>query len=982
MYNCILFITLSKLLKCRRKSIMKHLKAKTILAILYMLAAGLLAFLIIMFLYAAFELDDDFDESSQKLQSLTNIYDDMVTDFFDADTSFQEALVVPARLSSSAIRASGAELKPGPFGPGFIVELTGDGSGRPEGLPEIPLTDDDIRDAIESDLPTAIFLNDNGDWLIADMISGDYCYLEYLPGDTVNDTFNYGIEINNALETLAGSSSFDYILMGGDKEISENGDHHVYNGTGAFQEIKSSGELGLNDKDFKSGKQLAVYYNSHLYLGRVYSPKSESGASYYALMLIPLKSVMHRALEQTAAQLFLTFIIWIALSVWTISIYKLLRDKKLTQEECRIYDPVSVRRKIAVYIIASSLLICISTAFYESLENLFMNTSNASSSLSSYYDKLDSEKTAVKEQRKLVDEWYEKNARRVAGLIDGNRDLQNRKFLQEASDIMGAEYIMIYDPEGRETISNSNYRGMILGTDESSATYDFRRLLRGVNYISHTSVKDEVTGLVRDLYGISLVYNSNAKAYGAMIIAVDPATKSLQVVTDKSELADTITSDNELCLGVDPDTGDIVVTSDKSLAGMNMKEIGMSEIPLTSTFMGSMYIDGTEYYGISSQYRNDDLIYYYATDRSTLHDDTWKFALISTIVFLILTILLAMILLAGFNREVFDKLSVVEASENVSADNKRQEKAWWDIFSLFVSNSSPARKALTSVQLLLFAGLVFISISLFKARTIDNRSDTVIAFIAQRRWEYGLNAFAIAAVIYTLCALIAILALLRFLSMLFASFMSERSKTICLLITNTLHYTSLVVFIFIALGFLGVNTRAILTSVSLAGLALTLGAQGFIADILAGFTVLTDGTYQVGDIVEIGGFRGEVSRLGMRSTTVVGQGKNVRTFRNSTIGDVTNFSRMNSWYGLSLTIPSSVSLDELEVILNEELPKVAQQSSKIISGPQYRGVESINGDKTTILILTECDQDDYNSVSRLVNREVLRIFRQHDIQMF
>ena len=171
-------------------------------------------------------------------------------------------------------------------------------------------------------------------------------------------------------------------------------------------------------------------------------------------------------------------------------------------------------------------------------------------------------------------------------------------------------------------------------------------------------------------------------------------------------------------------------------------------------------------------------------------------------------------------------------------------------------------------------------------------------------------------------------------------------------------------------------------SVSLAGLALTLGAQGFIADILAGITTVTDGTYQVGDTVEIGGFRGEVSRLGMRSTTVVGQGKNVRTFRNSTIGDVTNFSRMNSWYGLSLTIPSSVSLDELEVILNEELPKVAQPSSKIISGPQYRGVESINGDKTTILILTECDQDDYNSVSRLVNREVLRIFRQHDIQMF
>ena len=99
---------------------------------------------------------------------------------------------------------------------------------------------------------------------------------------------------------------------------------------------------------------------------------------------------------------------------------------------------------------------------------------------------------------------------------------------------------------------------------------------------------------------------------------------------------------------------------------MNMKEVGMSGIPLTSTFMGSMYVDGTEYYGVSSQYRNDELIYYFATDKASLHDDTWTFAYISTIVFLILTILLAMILLNGFNQKVFDELSVVEASEDNS----------------------------------------------------------------------------------------------------------------------------------------------------------------------------------------------------------------------------------------------------------------------------------------------------------------------------
>ena len=119
----------------------------------------------------------------------------------------------------------------------------------------------------------------------------------------------------------------------------------------------------------------------------------------------------------------------------------------------------------------------------------------------------------------------------------------------------------------------------------------------------------------------------------------------------------------------------------------------------------------------------------------------------------------------------------------------------------------------------------------------------------------------------------------------------------------------------------------------------------------------------------------------MRNTTLIGQGKNVKTFRNSSIGDVTNFSRMNSWYGLTLTIPSSVQLEEIEMILKEELPPIGKKSDKIISGPEYRGIESINGEKTTILILIECKQDDYHSVSRLVNREVLKVFKEHDIKL-
>ena len=44
---------------------------------------------------------------------------------------------------------------------------------------------------------------------------------------------------------------------------------------------------------------------------------------------------------------------------------------------------------------------------------------------------------------------------------------------------MGADYLMLYDDKGRETLSGSRYTLPSYGTGEDSTTYDFRRLISG-----------------------------------------------------------------------------------------------------------------------------------------------------------------------------------------------------------------------------------------------------------------------------------------------------------------------------------------------------------------------------------------------------------------------------------------------------------------------------------------------------------------------
>ena len=49
-----------------------------------------------------------------------------------------------------------------------------------------------------------------------------------------------------------------------------------------------------------------------------------------------------------------------------------------------------------------------------------------------------------------------------------------KEALQALSDMMGADYIMIYDQNGKEVLSNSKYVDMELGRTQESSTYELQ----------------------------------------------------------------------------------------------------------------------------------------------------------------------------------------------------------------------------------------------------------------------------------------------------------------------------------------------------------------------------------------------------------------------------------------------------------------------------------------------------------------------------
>ncbi len=96
----------------------------------------------------------------------------------------------------------------------------------------------------------------------------------------------------------------------------------------------------------------------------------------------------------------------------------------------------------------------------------------------------------------------------------------------------------------------------------------------------------------------------------------------------------------------------------------------------------------------------------------------------------------------------------------------------------------------------------------------------------------------------------------------------QRARTLDPLLTNVTKYVVAFVVGMVALQELGIDVRALMVSAGVVGLAVSLGAQGLIKDIITGFSLLFEGLIVVGDVVEVGPHLGVVESVGLRITKI------------------------------------------------------------------------------------------------------------------
>ena len=120
---------------------------------------------------------------------------------------------------------------------------------------------------------------------------------------------------------------------------------------------------------------------------------------------------------------------------------------------------------------------------------------------------------------------------------------------------------------------------------------------------------------------------------------------------------------------------------------------------------------------------------------------------------------------------------------------------------------------------------------------------------------------------------------------------AERARTIGALLKSSVNALTFIVAGAMILDQLGLNLGPLLTSAGVVGVALGLGAQTIVRDILSGLSMLIEDQYGVGDRVQLLEVSGVVENVGMRITTLRDDNGILWYLRNGEILKVGNHSQ-------------------------------------------------------------------------------------------
>lgn len=263
--------------------------------------------------------------------------------------------------------------------------------------------------------------------------------------------------------------------------------------------------------------------------------------------------------------------------------------------------------------------------------------------------------------------------------------------------------------------------------------------------------------------------------------------------------------------------------------------------------------------------------------------------------------------------------------------------------------------------------------------------DYLVTYLEGNGIELGLASAIIAIVAVVLWVIIGIVFIKISKLVVFRIMRPDkhgvRALTIAKLLSNIVKYLIWFVVVIISLTELSIDITPFIASAGVVGLAIGFGAQEIVKDFITGFFIIFDQSFDVGDIIEVDGFKGTVQELGLRITRIRNWKGELKIINNGDIQTLINYSKADSIAIVDFGVAYETDLLKLQDLMEPLLDQIKNSYENITDTPSFLGVTELANSSINLRIIAKTKPMQHFAVERGIRKDIVVYFKEHGIEI-
>jgi len=212
----------------------------------------------------------------------------------------------------------------------------------------------------------------------------------------------------------------------------------------------------------------------------------------------------------------------------------------------------------------------------------------------------------------------------------------------------------------------------------------------------------------------------------------------------------------------------------------------------------------------------------------------------------------------------------------------------------------------------------------------------------------------------------------------------SRIGTLLTLLRKFLLVCILVIAVMIILSAMGVNIGPLIAGAGVVGLAIGFGAQALVRDIISGLFFLVDDAFRIGDYIEVGGSKGMVQHISLRSLKLRHPRIMVDTITFGDIATVKNYSRDYIITKLDFRVRYDTDIEKVRKLIKKKVYEPIRNNEELgpllLDNIKSQGVRQLDDSAVVMRVKYKTKPGDQFMIRKEVYRLIMEVFREEGVE--